>query len=603
MAAETSGRLAILGATIVVLWLAAALIGTLGGVYPSFNEALWDSIWHMIDPGALGDDDTTEQRILGVFLAVSGLIILAGAALTIFEEMVDRALGRIGASDPPLLIDNHLLVIGENSALPAIIRRVASTGDAGPAATVVLIPPGDTARRQSLRHELTAEAGSGDVRVVGGDLHDDGLERVCAADAARIVVLASETIDADAADLHVLGVGAILANALGDDDRPPIALQMNRGRNVDVVWDQFSTGFDALVEDRQTAATLALCLAHPVFAEALSGSDERTSVQLLDGCEGTPFGALIDRHPGSIPIGVLPAASVDEAPLFAPDPERLVAAGERVIALDGGAREESAGSVDGPRSTWVDRLDFSWAAHPQRLLLLGWSDAAESLVTELAQMLEINALTVVAGERPDGLSAEIGELRPEFITGRPNDPATLASVLTAVNPDRILIAATAATDAQAALAALQLERLERSRTIQHPVSPSPPVITEQSSTERAQQLRMGLDHGYVVSPAELTGQIVAHSASDPDALLAWQQMAAGTVGRIDRLRVHAGTGDGAGAGRPDFASVHRHLLARGIAPIGLAHGGATVEHSLRADTPVGPGDELLVVVRVDGDAG
>lgn len=652
IADETPGRIAILAGAILVLWLGGAIVGTAIGAYPTFNEAVWDSIWHMIDPGALGDDENTKQRALGVFLALAGLVILAGAVLTLFEELVERALGRLGSADPAISVRDHLLVIGANSTLPAIVRRVAAGDPARRSPVVVLVPPGEGTARRGLRRQLEAEADGGDIQVVGGDLQGDGLERVCAGNAAAIVVLADETENRDASDLHVLATGATLASALPEHSRPPISLQMHKGRNVDVVWDRFSAGFDALVEDRVTAATISLCLGSPAFGELFTGVENRSSLILLEGMRGKPFGSVIDRYPDLIPIGVARGDGAAIDPLFAPEPSHLIGADERVVAFgdldpsDGSASSavkacggeevhtaradaETAADAVGVQAeteTTTDTvaLSFELARQRQRLLIIGWSDAATSLVTELLDPAGLEQLTVLDVERPYELPERLGPLTPAFISGHPDDPFALVRALKTAAPDRILVAATRSTDARAAFVAMRLEMLLRggdeasgatdagetakaemaatdaadrsaAASVAQGAPNRPATVVQQSSADRAEQLRIGLSNTQVISSAELTGQTVAYSATSPETLAIWEKMADPKTGGIERLRIS--TDGKALAGTITFATVHRHLLGEGIAPLALARDGRKLELDLDAQTAISPGDELLVVRR------
>lgn len=606
MAGDTSGRIVILASAILLLWLGGALFGTLINAYPTFNEAVWDSIWHMIDPGALGDDENTKQRVLGSLLAISGLVILAGAALTLFEELVDRALGRLGAADPPLSVAGHLLVIGENRSLPAIVGRVAADPE-GPSSIVILVDAGEPSVRQTLRRRLEAEVKGSEIAVVGGDIRDDGLERVCADRAAAIVVLAPETGNVDATDLRVLGIGAVLASMLPEQDRPPISLQMNRGRNVDVVWDRFSPDFDALVEDRVTAATLGLCLAHPAFAELFSGRDSETVV-FLDGLEGVPFSSVIDLYPDLLPIAVTQGTGALIEPHFAPAPEHKIGSDERVIAFGEPAavkdesrrrprtRLPSAPTGEKyPEATGPAGLSIQPATGTRRLMIIGWSDAAESLVGELLAPQAGLRLTLVDDHRSADPTERVGALQPEFLTGDLRDSGFLRSALEKTDPDCILIAAAPERDALAAFTALRLEQLLRGSD-GHPEEQSrPALIVQQSSAERARQLRLGLEHGHVVSAAELTGETVAYSATTPETLATWEQMANGAVAAIERVKVGAGSN---GHQEARFVDLYRLLSGQGMIPFALARGGSLLDESLAPDDPVHVGDELLVVRRL-----
>src|SRR5919106_699629 len=72
LARSTWGRLALLGALVLAVWLASVATATATGAFAHFGDAAWSGFRHLLDPGALGDDDTAAERIVGAVQVVAG---------------------------------------------------------------------------------------------------------------------------------------------------------------------------------------------------------------------------------------------------------------------------------------------------------------------------------------------------------------------------------------------------------------------------------------------------------------------------------------------------------------------------------------------------
>src|SRR5688572_12835492 len=83
VARSTAGRLGLLGAMVDAVWLVTAAVAALTDAQSSYGMALWSGLRHLFDPGSLGDDETTAQRIVGVVQVFTGLVFLAGVAFTV----------------------------------------------------------------------------------------------------------------------------------------------------------------------------------------------------------------------------------------------------------------------------------------------------------------------------------------------------------------------------------------------------------------------------------------------------------------------------------------------------------------------------------------
>lgn len=583
----TSGRLALLFGFAALLLVGTAAIGAAAGDFPNFGEALWSGIRHLLDPGALGDDETTSARIVGLIEVLIGIVLVVGLALTVLSDVADRLLHRLGESDPPVRTSGHLLIIGDGDALiPVLIRLAARDPDA---VAVVLIPPGDAADRRRLQERLAAAVPRLAIRVVGGDASDaGGLARAAATAARAIAVLSPDGTDDDAADVHAIEIGATLTETLAEAGREPhVGIELRRGRNVDSVWSQFPDNFDAVVRDRSLGAMLTIAISHPSFVAALGVAPDKDEggMFVIDATPyaGSGFGALLDLLDDAIPIGLVPGGDF-EGTRYAPDPATTLDSGDRIVVVaddDRSARRPRLSPA--PAAAAAARPAQIELLSPPRALVVGWSAAAAALLAGLATLPGPRPqLTILAaGESlPDAAGGEGVDLR----IGDPGDPGDLAAAIDEIDPGVVLVAAIdgpgddRAADARAALTALHLCRISGERRL--------PILVEQRLADRERSLARADRRIRVVSGASLAGQTIGLAAVDPDALAAQEALARRPIGRIRTADL--------GTGAVTFAGAYRALLAAGSVPIGVARDGEALA-GFTAETPLEPADELLVI--------
>ena len=144
-AGNTGGRSLLLGATVVTVWLVTAAAAAVTDAESSYGMALWSGLRHLFDPGSLGDDHTTAQRIVGLLQVFTGLIFLVGVAFTVLAESVDQGLRRLSEAEPPVAVAGHLLVIGAGHVRTALLDALGSGAGDPPVETVVVLSPPGTA--------------------------------------------------------------------------------------------------------------------------------------------------------------------------------------------------------------------------------------------------------------------------------------------------------------------------------------------------------------------------------------------------------------------------------------------------------------------------
>jgi hypothetical protein len=290
----TRGRLAVLVATVAfVMFSTAALLHFAFDQFDNYGEALWSAAVHLVDPGALIEDDGAAERAMGMFQAIAGLVLLIGLLFELISETVGRSIERLGRYDPPVHASGHLLIVGGGELLAEAAGALSLAAEVGERRerVVVLAPESSRQSRRRMLEELREQAAPAKLDLVFGDVADEsGFELGGAARAATVLVLPSSSgpVIAEAADVEVTRIGLALEEYLAQRGaEPDVRLLFRRGRNVDAVWEMLPDGWDAIVGDRTVAS---------VLRHALTGFGGLTELAELLDTRGSGNRELLDRE-------------------------------------------------------------------------------------------------------------------------------------------------------------------------------------------------------------------------------------------------------------------------------------------------------------------
>jgi hypothetical protein len=289
----TMGRVALLVSAVVALLLGSAAIAHFAlGQFGDFGEAVWSAVLHVLDPSSLHDDVDAAERVVGLFQAVIGLVLLVGLLFTFVAEVVGNSLERIGQGDRPVTCSGHLLVVG-GIDLASVAASAASEAqlETELKRLVLLAPESARDSRPQILDDLE-EGGSGlKFDLIFGDTAGDSGFELAGAERARAILLMPSTsgpVPAEAADVEVTQSGLALLDYLKERKADPmVRLLFRRGRNVDASWELFPAHWDAVVGDRTISALLRLAITRPPALAKLPGwVAEHGSVE--------PFTRLVD---------------------------------------------------------------------------------------------------------------------------------------------------------------------------------------------------------------------------------------------------------------------------------------------------------------------
>jgi hypothetical protein len=287
----TRGRLVLLVAVVAAVLLStAAVLHYVFDQFDDYGEAMWSAAVHLVDPGALIEDEDAPERAMGMFQAIAGLVLLIGLLFELVSQTVGRSIERLGRYDPPVHARDHLLIVGGGEMLAEAAGALALAGEVGRRheRVVVVAPEEERQSRNRLLAELRKEAGPVRLDLVFGEIGEDSaFDLGAAGDAATILVLPSGSgpVIAEAADAEVVGTGQALREYLAARGaEPEVRLLFRRGRNVDAALGLFPSAWDPVVGDRTVAG---------IVRRAITGLEGVPEIEELVDSHGNPDKSLM----------------------------------------------------------------------------------------------------------------------------------------------------------------------------------------------------------------------------------------------------------------------------------------------------------------------
>src|SRR5690554_2843770 len=127
------------GAGFQLLVVAAfiALISLIGGLlvfvlaetFSDLGPAIWWAFLRLTDPGYLGDDVGTWQRIVSTILTVSGYVVFMGTLVAIMTRWLFAKMADLERGLTPVTFKNHIVVLGWTSqTLPLLSELLGTSG-------------------------------------------------------------------------------------------------------------------------------------------------------------------------------------------------------------------------------------------------------------------------------------------------------------------------------------------------------------------------------------------------------------------------------------------------------------------------------------------
>ena len=402
-------QLLVVGGFIGLISLIGGLLVVLppAGEFKDTGSAVWWAFLRLTDPGYLGDDVGTWQRIVSTLLTISGYVVFMGTLVAILTRWLIAKMEDLERGLTPVTLKNHVVVLGWTAQTPPLVaelfgssgrmQRFLEKHDTQKLRLVVLA---EEASAEQL-HELINEPGVGRrAREVilrsGSAIQPEALHRVACLDAAAVIVPsqvhdAGSLVTSDVETVKALLSIAAQARHL-NAPLPFVVAEIQDMRKLSVIERAYPGAVEVVAGDVTISRLMVQNVLHPnlseVYNELLTaGEGSEIFVRGGETAEGLSLGELAAQRPHAIVLGLLqPSASGWTVNLLA-SPETMIRREDRVVLLAGDYEHTGADPKAEPlpviaRSAAQPHATSRSDAH--RVLVLGWNRRVPSLAAEFS---------------------------------------------------------------------------------------------------------------------------------------------------------------------------------------------------------------------------
>ncbi len=413
-------------------------------IWPDTSNGLVRQIWivflQLTDPGNMSQDNTTPIvfKLTAILAGFAGVGIFS-ALIAFITTALDQMIGELRKGRSQVLESGHTLILGWSSRVPEILRELILANESEPDAVVVVLAEREKEDMdEELRTRLPNRMTTRIVTRSGSPSSMRSLEQVSAHTAASAIILAgcnpsAPQEDRQASDARAIkAVLALLASA-GPDPEIDVIAEVYDPRNR-MVAEEVGPGRVSAIDTEeilakimvQTSRTSGLAI---VYSELLSF--DGSEIYFFDApWKGATFGEAQYRFKDGVPIGIYTESGHIT---IRPDPDRRLESGDELIiaATDDSALAFSKSPVAKPTEFPLVRVRGKQRV--ERMLLLGWSPKAPTIISEFAGYVqEGSSVDVVLHSPPDfvrekveALDLEIPSITVSLLDKQPLDASDL----------------------------------------------------------------------------------------------------------------------------------------------------------------------------------
>lgn len=401
-------QLAVVGFFIgLISLIGGLLVVPQGGEFDDPGSAIWWAFLRLTDPGYLGDDVGTWQRIVSTMLTVLGYVVFMGTLVAILTRWLIAKMQELERGLTPVTLKNHFVVLGWGAQTPPLVSELfGSSGrmqrflEKHDTQRLRLVVLAEEASAEQV-HELMSEPGVGKrAREVilrsGSAIQPDALHRVACLDAAAVIVPSRVHDVGSLVTSDVETVKALLSIAAQarhfNAPLPFVVAEIQDLRKLSVIERAYPGAVEVVAGDVTISRLLVQNVLHPhlseVYNELLTaGEGNEIFVRGGETAEGMTLAELATQRPWAIVLGILQAEPDGwHVNLLAPS-DTVIRHTDRVVLL---ARDYDHTGPDPKASPLPLVVRGTAESHDltsekrHRVLVLGWSRRVPSLVAEFS---------------------------------------------------------------------------------------------------------------------------------------------------------------------------------------------------------------------------
>jgi Trk K+ transport system NAD-binding subunit len=391
----------------------------------SYVDVFWASLTRILN---LGSGATWGERIIS-FIYWSIAISVTGAVIAYITTVIMTAFGRLGRGLSPVLIKNHVLILGWSPRAVAILNELAVAKSSERKPRVVVYS--DTPRAQVEEEIGNFSRDLGKLRVItryGSLTNPAEVARANAGEASSIIVLRGDA----AGDASVVTTILAMRAAIGDV-HPPVVAEIEDVHIARTI----ASATDGLVQSVQSQDIIARVTAQAarqpglasVVLDLLDFAGNEIYVAAVPELEGKTYGDALVSFEKSTVIGL---ETADGKSMLNPAPTQKIAKGTKLVVI---AEDDSAIAFTGVANfKQLSKTPIaSSKAKAHHLLVIGWSQMGQAVLSNLADYLPTGSSIEILARKefvaPEELTGlKFGKITPSlsFVSGRIEEVVTIA---------------------------------------------------------------------------------------------------------------------------------------------------------------------------------
>ncbi|MEC7814954.1 MAG: ion channel DMI1 [Pseudomonadota bacterium] len=403
-------QLLVVGGFIGLISLVGGVLAVFPGTgeFDSVGSAIWWAFLRLTDPGYLGDDVGTWQRVVSTFLTISGYVVFMGTLVAILTRWLIAKMADLERGLTPVTLRNHIVVLGWTAQTPPLVAELfGSTGrmqrflEKHDTQRLRLVVLSEQASAEQV-HELAHDAGLGRrVREVilrsGSAIQPEALHRVACLQAAAVIVPSRVAEGRSVVTADVETVKALLSIAaqarLTHQPLPFVVAEIQDMRKLPVIERAYPGALEVVAGDATISRLMVQNVIHPhlsaVYNELLTaGEGNEIFVRGGETAQGMTLGELAAQRPDAIVLGLLhPAEGHHWQVNLVASSDTPIRDEDRIVLL---ARDYAHTAADPKAKALpvIPRGQAQPAGTPSggghKVLVLGWNRRVPSLVAEFA---------------------------------------------------------------------------------------------------------------------------------------------------------------------------------------------------------------------------
>jgi len=393
------------------------------GSKPGFLSALWSTLMHTLDTGAVAGDAGDRPYIAVMFGVTLGGIFIVSILIGLLTSGIEDKLTDLRKGRSFVVEEGHTVILGWSPQVFSIIQELVLANESASGSAIAILAEKD---KVEMEDEIRSRVGgTGRTRVVcrtGSPIELSDLAIVNPQAARSIIVLAPE--EASDPDSHVIKTLLALTNSPDRKASPyHIVAEMRDAQNLEVARmvakDEAQLLLVGELIARITVQTCRQSGLSVVYTELLDFGGDEIYIREERDLIGKTFGEALSAYETSTLIGL---RKKEGGVRLNPPMDSKIEKEDKVVVI---ARDDSAIKL-GRSKPAIDEGAINKAPRPaesapERTLILGWNHRGVVIINELDKYVAPGSTVVVVADEAaaeEAITAECGEVANVAVTFR-----------------------------------------------------------------------------------------------------------------------------------------------------------------------------------------